>query len=330
MSAAGPPPEAFLSGRVGHVGPRRAVVMRAFDRLLDLELKVRRVPAELDRLAEVAPERSVLAVSAYRPGSARIETIAEELRRSRHRVRLALGSMAAATTPRAALGLGAAPPAVTQRAAPGPGAESPAAAPRAALVLGAEPPAALVRHTLAQGLSGGKFQNLDLLLRAAAPADYDWLLLVDDDVVLPEGFVDRLLGVCERLQLELAQPAQTLASNAAWPVTRRRPLTVARETGFVEIGPVTALRRDVAVELTPFPPLRFGWGLDLHWAALARERGWRLGVVDALPVRHDEAGVAAAYSHADAVSEARAFLAERRYVPSSEAGRTLAAHRRLG
>jgi hypothetical protein len=299
VTAAPPAPEAFLSGRVGHVGSRRALAMSALDRLLDLELRARRVPRRLDRVAREVPERRVLALSVYRPASTRMAAIAVELRRSRHRVRLALGSTAASP------------------------------APRGALAPGAEPPAALTRQTLATGLTGGKFENLDLLLREAGD-DYDWLLLVDDDVVLPERFVDRLLGVAERLDLALAQPAQTLRSHAAWPVTRRRPLVLARETGFVEIGPVTALRRDAAEALTPFPRLRFGWGLDLHWAALARERGWRLGVVDALPVRHDEAGVAAAYSHSDAVEEAAGFLAGRAFVPSAEAGRTLALHRRLG
>ena len=106
--------------------------------------------------------------------------------------------------------------------------------------------------------------------------------------------------------------------------------SLARETGFVEIGPVTVLRRDVAAELTPFPDLRFGWGLDLHWAAVARERGWTMAVVDALPVRHDEAGVASSYAHADAVAEAAEFLAEHAFVPREQAGRTLAVHRRLG
>jgi hypothetical protein len=282
-----PSAEEFLSGRVGHVGPRRAIAMRALDELLDLELGVRRVPARLDRLAESVPERRVLALSIYRPPSRRMEAIAAELGGSRHQVRLALGSME-------------------------------------------ESPRALAPHTLATGLTGGKFENLNLLLRAAEPVAFDWLLVVDDDVVLPRRFIERLLGVCERLELALAQPAQTLASHAAWPVTRRRPRSLARETRFVEIGPVTALRRDAAAELTPFPELRFGWGLDLHWAALARERGWRLGVVDALPVRHDEAGVAAAYAHGEAVDEARRFLAARPFVPSAEAGRTLAVHRRLG
>ena len=79
--------------------------------------------------------------------------------------------------------------------------------------------------------------------------------------------------------------------------------------------------------LTPFPPLRFGWGLDLHWAALAAERGWRLGVVDATPVRHETGLVAAGYSNDDAIAEASAFLAERPYLPAAAAGDVLAVHR---
>ncbi|HEY7076938.1 MAG TPA: hypothetical protein VH418_16290, partial [Solirubrobacteraceae bacterium] len=63
--------------------------------------------------------------------------------------------------------------------------------------------------------------------------------------------------------------------------------------------------------------------LDLHWAALARREGWRLGVVDALPVRHDQAGVASAYPHADAVAEAQDLLRERDYLPAADAGETV-------
>ena len=95
-----------------------------------------------------------------------------------------------------------------------------------------------------------------------------------------------------------------------------------------EIGPVTLFRRRVAERLLPFPELRYGWGLDLHWAAVAAERGWRLGVVDALPVRHEFGVVAAAYLREDAVDEAARFLAERPYLRSDRTGEILAVHRR--
>jgi GT2 family glycosyltransferase len=174
----------------------------------------------------------------------------------------------------------------------------------------------------------GKFENLNRLLAAHPAGDHDWLLTVDDDVQLPRGFLDRFLFLCERFSLTLAQPAHRLSSHAAWPHTRRRPGSVVHETSFVEIGPVTAFARSTFATLLPFPELRMGWGLDAHWAALARERGWRCGVTDAVAIRHRVAPAAESYSREEAVAEARAFLAERPYVNADQAQRTLTIHRR--
>ncbi len=196
----------------------------------------------------------------------------------------------------------------------------------------------------------GKFENLNRLLGAAssdatgAPTGalasplgeapgaldgHDWLLVLDDDVELPRGFLDRFLFLSERFSLQLAQPAHRLNSHAAWPQTRRRPASVVRETRFVEIGPVTAFAHATFATLLPFPELRMGWGLDAYWGALARERGWRCGVTDAVAIRHRAAPAADAYSREAAIAEARAFLAGRPYVRAEDAKRTLRAHRRL-
>ena len=214
----------------------------------------------------------------------------DELRRTRHRLVVTLGSMDDAASP-------------------------------------------LQRETVVTGLAGGKFANLNALLTPPKGSDpvtgvlrADWVLVVDDDVVLPARFLDRLVGVAERHELALAQPAQSLASHAAWPVTRRRRGSLLRETRFVEIGPVTLFRRDVLDALTPFPELRYGWGLDVHWAALAEERGWRLGIVDALPVRHEETGVARAYDSEEAIDEALDFLTGRPFLDSTAAQETVRTH----
>jgi hypothetical protein len=192
------------------------------------------------------------------------------------------------------------------------------------------PDAALAAGTVLGDLAGGKFENLNRLLAAAPPLDgFDWLIVSDDDVELAPRFLDRALALCERLRLDIAQPAQTMRSHAAWRVTRRRPFSLARRTAYVEIGPVTIFSRRAAAELTPFPELRFGWGLDNHWGALARERGWRLGILDSLPVRHETQKVATTYTHAEAIDEARRFLAGRPYVTAAEAQRTLETIRRL-
>jgi hypothetical protein len=295
VTGRGPSPSEFLSGTRGGTGrlPERAA-RRLADRLLDLALL--RSARRLDALAAAAPERDVLVLSIYRGDGGLLPRAVEELAATRHRVRFALGSMGTAAP-------------------------------------------ALAARTAATGLTGGKFENLNELLRTgrgsgpaggsqgSGPAggsqgsgpSGDWVLVVDDDVALPRRFLDRVVGIAEHHGLALAQPAQSLASHAAWPVTRRRRGALVRESRFVEIGPVTLFRADVLAELTPFPALRYGWGLDLHWAAVAQQRGWRLAIVDALPVRHEASHVAATYSTEAAIEEARAFLADRPFLDSRSA-----------
>ena len=279
-----PDPSTFLSGDSGDVtDPRRRLKRRAGElaySVADVAGGTRRQAA---RLAGRGPVLDVLVLGVYRPGSLMGDAL-RELRRSRHRVTVALGAVGTAERE-------------------------------------------LEDVTVVAGLSGGKFENLNRVLAAAGDPG-GWTLVVDDDVQLPSGFLDRLLGVCTAFALDLAQPAQTLLSHSAWQVTRRRPASLVRQTRFVEIGPVTAFGPRAGAELLPFPELRYGWGLDLHWAALAQERGWRLGVVDAVTVRHELRPVAAGYPREEAEREAARFLSERPYLPSSEAGETVALHRR--
>jgi hypothetical protein len=173
----------------------------------------------------------------------------------------------------------------------------------------------------------GKFENLNALLAEHPTDGFDWLLVIDDDVTLPRGFLDNFLFLAERFDLQLAQPAHRHRSHAAWEITRRRRGVVLRETAFVEIGPVFAFRAPVFDRLLPFPPLRVGWGLDVHWSAVAREHGWRIGVVDATAIRHGLRPIASSYDRGAAIAEGRSFLAGRPYTRAADAQRTLATHR---
>jgi hypothetical protein len=184
-----------------------------------------------------------------------------------------------------------------------------------------------VRLATAPAGTRGKFENLGALLEAHPADGYDWLLVLDDDVALPREFLDEFIFLAERFRLRLAQPAHRHRSHAAFAVTRRRPGRVARETSFVEIGPVTAFHRDVLSTLLPFPPLRAGWGLDAHWSAVAKQRGWPIGIIDATPIRHGLRLIASSYDRGAAIDEARRFLAGRPYTPAREAQRTLRAYR---
>jgi GT2 family glycosyltransferase len=203
---------------------------------------------------------------------------------------------------------------------------------RRILVLGIERPGRLMRaarlelhrtrhevamHTVAMG-DLGKFEHLNALLAEHPRAGFDWLVVLDDDVVLPRGFLDRFVSCSEDAGLKLAQPAHRRHSHAAWSVTRRRPGGAVRESHFAEIGPMTAFAAATFDTLLPFPALRMGWGLDAHWSALAGEHGWRVGIVDATPVLHT-APVGGGYARDEAVAEARAFLAGRPYVTRADA-----------
>ncbi len=191
-----------------------------------------------------------------------------------------------------------------------------------------EPDPSLAEVTAASGLRGrGKFENLNALLERASGREADWIVVVDDDVELPSRFLDRMLFCAERFGFDLAQPAVTHTSHSAWPVCRRERGIVARRTRLVEIGPVTAFRHTVVPELLPFPPLRMGWGLDLHWGGLALERGWRLGIVDAAAIRHEARITASTYDRDEAVAELRSFLASRAHIDRVRAGEVVERHR---
>ena len=188
----------------------------------------------------------------------------------------------------------------------------------------------LSTETMLDGLEGsGKFENLNRLLATTSPEAPDWTLVIDDDVQLPRRFLSSFLACAEGAGLQLAQPAHRHTSHAAWSVSRRARWTLARRTRLVEIGPVTAFHASIARELLPFPPLRMGWGLDAHWGGLALEHDWRLGIVDATPIRHESRRTAARYSRDEAIAEIAAFLPGRPYIDRDTALEVVERHRAL-
>jgi GT2 family glycosyltransferase len=168
----------------------------------------------------------------------------------------------------------------------------------------------------------GKFSNVNAALRGEDRAEFDWIIVADDDVVLPRHFLDDLLFTADRAGFKLVQPAHRHNSYAAWGVTRRRAGVIARQTNFVEIGPITVFHRDTFGILLPFPNLEMGWGLDCRWGAIAAEHGWPIGVVDATPLRH-LFPIAESYPRLEAIAEAERFLAGKSYIKRSDAMKTV-------
>jgi hypothetical protein len=132
-----------------------------------------------------------------------------------------------------------------------------------------------------------KFVILNSVLGQEDLDRYDYVILCDDDVELPDGFVDDFLGYVRRFGFSLAQPARTRDSYIDHLFVAQLDGVLARQTRFVEIGPVLALSREVVPLLVPFDAgSGMGWGYDFAWPNLLERRSLALGIVDATPVRH--------------------------------------------
>lgn len=170
-----------------------------------------------------------------------------------------------------------------------------------------------------------KFTLLDQLTEDAQ--DFDWLLICDDDVEVGPGFLDRLIGLSERHDFALSQPARTADSFTDHPIVQVMPGLAARRTRFVEIGPVVCLRRDAMRVLLPFgPECGMGWGLDFVWPARIERAGLRLGIVDAAPVAHRIRPPAVAYDGGSARSDMYATMARQSYLTPDDAFTVLEAY----
>jgi hypothetical protein len=141
-----------------------------------------------------------------------------------------------------------------------------------------------------------KFGLIDAMTRDADA--FDWVLICDDDIELPAGFLDAFLGLAERLDFALCQPARTADSYIDHGIVMRMTGLSARRTRFVEIGPLVAIRQDAIPLLLPFgDECGMGWGLDLIWPRIIESAALRMGIIDATPVAHRLRKPASTYGH---------------------------------
>lgn len=130
-----------------------------------------------------------------------------------------------------------------------------------------------------------KFELLNAMLDDAQ--QFDWVVVVDDDIILPTGWLDRYLEIVADFDLALSQPARTRDSFIDHAIVAQAPGLLARRTRFVEIGPIFCLRRDALSLILPFEAeAGMGWGLDFIWPCRVEMAGLRLGIVDDAPVAH--------------------------------------------
>jgi hypothetical protein len=170
------------------------------------------------------------------------------------------------------------------------------------------------------GLRTELLNRLWRVVREGAPRQ---VVVADDDVSFTHGSLAQLLEAAAVCGFGLAQPAQRWDSAWRHDITRKRALALARETTFVEIGPLFVVSHPWVARVLPFPDgFGMGWGLELVWRDLRRE-GCRLGVVDCVTVNQRPPEGGRAYDTSAEAERLRSLLRERSLASPADAQRTL-------
>jgi len=144
---------------------------------------------------------------------------------------------------------------------------------------------------------------------------YEYVFLPDDDLECDGDSITQLFEVCKQVGLALAQPSLSLDSFASHGITLHNKSSVVRFTNYVEIMAPCFHQTALRLCLDTFDENITGWGIDILWAALIAEQGWRLGIVDDVQVRHTRSFFGPNYEHLRTIGkspgdEASALLAK--------------------
>jgi glycosyltransferase involved in cell wall biosynthesis len=157
-----------------------------------------------------------------------------------------------------------------------------------------------------------KFGVINEMLAADDLTQYDYVIIMDDDVRMPPRFVDYYLALQNRLEFALAQPARTIGSHMDLPIVAQQPGSLARQTLFVEIGPIFSVHRSIYDLIFPFDLISsMGWGYECLWSYQIAHQGLKMGIIDATPVDHTLRPQATSYSWNQADSGRSDMLATR-------------------
>lgn len=169
-----------------------------------------------------------------------------------------------------------------------------------------------------------KFTLLNQLLAQEDLKSYDFIVFTDDDVVLPQGFLEFYLHAQRRYNFSLAQPARAWHSFYDHKMVVRKPWLKARETRFVEIGPIFSLDMRAARVILPFDELSpMGYGFDFCWPVQMANAGLKMGIIDAVSVDHSFRPQGASYSAAQNNAVMDRYLAERDHLTMDDAMQTV-------
>lgn len=169
-----------------------------------------------------------------------------------------------------------------------------------------------------------KYVLLNSLLESEDLEQFEYVITADDDIVLPRGFVDEFLFIQKKLQFCVAQPARTPNSHVDHPIVRQELDHAARQTRFVEIGPVVSFHQSAYGIVFPFDVTSpMGWGYEQVWSYEILKHEMKMGIIDNTPVDHSMRPPAAYYDMEKERERWGAFLKQHGHFTLDECYRVL-------
>ncbi len=179
------------------------------------------------------------------------------------------------------------------------------------VALNGEPPCTLVEASTALRITEKvpKFNLINKLLLDVDLYDFDYLIVSDDDITLPKEFLDNYINLQNKYGFSLCQPARTKNSYLDHAIVKEVDNTEARQTKFVEIGPLFSVRREAFDLITPFDEeAPMGWGLDFVWPKILSSKNLIMGIIDKTPVDHSHRKPFSQYDGGAALIKMKAYL----------------------
>ena len=164
-----------------------------------------------------------------------------------------------------------------------------------------------------------KYSLVNTLLEVDDLQNFDFIIMSDDDIYLKRNFLPAFLAHQIQLGFAVAQPARAWHSHFDLSFSLRRPWLRARQTRFVECGPLVSMRADVASLLLPFDEAAPMWGLDLTWPTVVESKQLTMGIVDAISVDHSMRPQAKTYSRTHEQEAMEQYLKGKPHISLQEA-----------
>jgi hypothetical protein len=134
--------------------------------------------------------------------------------------------------------------------------------------------------------AGTRFSNFNRLCEVKPIRDGSWVVLADDDVMFTKGNLAKTISFMKQAGFSLAQPSHSILGWWTSLFNIGRPLLIARDTNYVEQGPLLVVDPIFAKQILPLPEANdMGWGTEAQWYR-AKEGRYRIGIIDACRVAH--------------------------------------------